>query len=411
VSAEHPFHFRYPDGSYYFMNVYECDWLWALDMGADSIERTERFVRLIASYGFTGVIMNVYAHDSDWAPGKTGQDDYGPPSLYAWAGTNESPDHSRMNTAFFDHYDRVMRVLHNEGLTVHLFLKVYNKHVNFPKKGSPEDDLYFSYCAARYQAFPGVLWDYSKETFYETDKDYVLGRLRLIGRLDAYSRLRTVHDDTEFIADPQRAAEIDFVTTQQHHDFYAAALADRYRFSKPYFNSEFGYEHGPGGLDDKVYGVAQTPEELVRRAYLVFMAGGYPAYYYTYTAWDVIKPDLVPPGYAYFRIFAQWCRTLRWWEYTPSPERFRSRSVHCLARKGADDLVLFFDGGDNGKMWAITALDLSRYSGVWMDIYSGGTRAFDAALFQRAPNSQATILAVNPFAPHPAVLRLKKIGM
>ena len=27
VSTENPFHFQYPDGSYHFMNAYECDWL------------------------------------------------------------------------------------------------------------------------------------------------------------------------------------------------------------------------------------------------------------------------------------------------------------------------------------------------------------------------------------------------
>lgn len=411
VPAAYPHHFQYPDGSFHFMNVYECDWLWALDLGNDSIERTERFVRLISSYGFTGVIMNVYAHDSTWAPGKTGDDDYGPPACYAWGGTNEKPDHSRLNTSFFDHYDRVMRVLHNAGIAAHLFLKVYNKAVNWPGKGSAEDDLYFSYCVARYQAFSGVLWDFSKESFYEVDKDYILSRLRLIRRLDAYGRLRTVHDDTQFIADPIRCAEIDFVTMQQHHDFYAAALTDRYRFGKPYFNSEFGYEHGPGGLEDKVYGVAQTPEELIRRAYLVFMAGAYPAYYYTYTAWDVIKPELVPPGYAYFRLFAQWCQSLRWWEFDPSPECFRSRSIVCLARRGGDELAMFIDAGDHGKMWSITSIDFSGYTGEWMDIYSGERRPFEPGQLERLPNSKSTLFAVNPFAPHPAVVHLTRIGM
>ena len=31
------------------------------------------------------------------------------------------------------------------------------------------------------------------------------------------------------------------------------------------------------------------------------MAGGYTCYYYTYTAWDIIRPNDTPPGYAYLR--------------------------------------------------------------------------------------------------------------
>ena len=41
----------------------------------------------------------------------------------------------------------------------------------------------------------------------------------------------------------------------------------------------------------------------------VSMAGGYTAYYYTYTAWDVIRPFEVTPGYAFMKHFGDFWRS------------------------------------------------------------------------------------------------------
>ena len=66
-------------------------------------------------------------------------------------------------------------------------------------------------------------------------------------------------------------------------------------------NVEFGYEQGLAGPEDKTYRVAQTPEDFVGRAWEVAMAGGYTAYYYTYTAWDVLRPKDTTQGCTYFK--------------------------------------------------------------------------------------------------------------
>ena len=50
--------------------------------------------------------------------------------------SNEQPNHERMNVAYFQNFDRVMQTLLDEGFTAHIFLKVYNKHVNWPAKYS-----------------------------------------------------------------------------------------------------------------------------------------------------------------------------------------------------------------------------------------------------------------------------------
>ena len=43
-------------------------------------------------------------------------------------------------------------------------------------------------------------------------------------------------------------------------------------------NAEFGYEQAPDGLP--IYRVQQDWPEVLRRAYLIYTAGGYGAYYY-----------------------------------------------------------------------------------------------------------------------------------
>ena len=61
----------------------------------------EKSLDILSQHGFNYVILNSYAHDTGWCKGKTSADDYGPPLLYAWEGSNEEPDHSRMNLAYW----------------------------------------------------------------------------------------------------------------------------------------------------------------------------------------------------------------------------------------------------------------------------------------------------------------------
>ena len=57
-----------------------------------------------------------------------------------------------------------------------------------------------------------------------------------------------------------------------------------------------------------------TPEQTLRTLWEIAMAGGYTAYYYTYTAWDVIRPLDVPPGYAYIKHFGDFWRATEYWQ-------------------------------------------------------------------------------------------------
>jgi len=402
VSPDNPHHFIHQDGTPYFLMAYECDWLWALDLGGARTDRTRDFLRHIKAHGFNQVIMNVYAHDTSWRQGKTCPNDCGPPALFLWEGSNESPDHSRMNLDFFRHFDAVMRLLLEEGLTAHLFFKVYNKYVNWPAKYSLQDDLYFKYIVCRYQAFPNVIWDYAKESYYETDKDYIKNRLELIRMTDGYHRLVTIHDDRLFYARDSHARTLDFHTGQQHHDLHASALLERGKREWPVFNSEFGYECGPKGTGDLTYNVGHSAEELVKRAYQVVMAGAYPAYYHTYTAWDVIEWDLTPPGYRYFKILHDFFTSIEWWRFRPG-EEYSIGSGGCVLAIPSREYVVF------GEVVALNLEHLNGlgFSSACIDIFTGDVLTGGDAEPTTGSVNPALHIFRSPFPGQPGLWHLK----
>jgi hypothetical protein len=339
VDKAHPRHFVFEDGTRFFLQGYEYDWLWALDMDRPGAPTVEKSLDLLARHGFNYVILNAYAHDTGWRKGKTGPDDYGPPALYAWGGSNEQPDHSRMNLAYWRHYDRVMAALSERGMQAHMLIKVYNKQVKWPARGSDEEKLFFRWLVARYAAYPNLIWDFSKEAHNEKDLAYKQGWLKYLRENDPYHHLRTVHDDNAAYDSGAYDGLCDYRADQQHSKWRETILNQRALREWPVVNVEFQYEPGPGGLEDKTYGGGHsTPEESLRRAWEIALAGGYTAYYYTYTAWDVIRPLDVPPGYAYFKHFGDFWRATDYWRLEPS-EGLVSEGW-CLANPG-HEYVLF----------------------------------------------------------------------
>lgn len=339
IHPEQPYHFQHEDGTSHFMMAYEVNWLWALGLGDPEARRVREFVSQIAGYGFNQVLMNVFAYDTSWFQGNTSDKDYGPPLAICWEGTYENTRYERFNTEYFLNLDKVMDILLEHGVNAHLYFKVYNKYVKWPVKYSEGDDLYFRYITARYQAYPNIIWDFSKESYNEPDKAYIRSRLDLIRSLDAYRRLLTVHDDKLLYAEASNCDRLDFVTVQQHFDFHSQVMLQRSRKTWPVLNAEFSYECGAGGLDDHTFFICQTPEEVVKRAYYIVMAGGYPAYYYTKTAWDVVDYSHIPKGYKYFKILYDFFTSLEWWKLEPHNE-LSCFSHTCLAIPGKEYVCL-----------------------------------------------------------------------
>ncbi|MFQ5809912.1 MAG: PA14 domain-containing protein, partial [Armatimonadota bacterium] len=371
VDPDSPHHFVWEDGARYLLLAYECDWLWALDMDDPELPTLEPFLDKLAEHGFNHILLNAYAHDCGWRKGKTGPDDYGPPPMYAWLGSNEEPDHRQFNLEYWQHYDRMMRALYERGIVAHIMIKVYNKMVNWPRVAGAEDDLYFRWVIARYAAYPNVVWSFSKESHNERDVDYKLGRVRLIRETDPYRRLITTHDDDAAYRSGYYDNFLDFRTDQQHGNWREVILAQRQRREWPVFNSEYGYEHGPGGIEDKTYGVVQPPEEVIRRAWVVQMAGGYGAYYYTYTAWDVLRPEDTPPGYAYCKHLADFFEGTGYWAVEPTEDLVSDG--YCLARPGEEYVVYL----DEAKPFTLQVEAAQPLQAEWFQPLTGARQVAD----------------------------------
>lgn len=344
VDPGHPRHFIFEDGTPFFLMGYECDWLWALDTTNPDLPVVNAFLDKLSSYGFDYVILNVYAHDTQWKAGHTEARDYGPPPIYPWEGSNDLPRQDRLNIDFWRHYDRVIDALYRRGMVAHIMTKVYNKMVNWPERNSPGEDLYYRTLVARYSAYPNVVWDFSKEAHGEGDFAYKSGRLRFIRENDPYKRLLTVHDDSESYDSGLYDDILDYRSDQQHERWHETILAQRAQRNWPVVNVEFGYEWGPKGEGDATYPVIQSPDEVLRRAWEVYTAGGYGAYYYTYTAWDIIHPEHTPPGYAYFRHLREFFESTDYRLLEPHDELVdRGR---CLAQPGREYVVFHTQPGE-----------------------------------------------------------------
>ena len=94
-----------------------------------------------------------------------------------------------MNLAYWQHYDRVMTALNDRGIQAHMLIKVYNKQVKWPARGSAEEQLFFRWLVARYAAYPNLIWDFSKEAHNEKDLAYKQGCLKYIRETRSLSSL------------------------------------------------------------------------------------------------------------------------------------------------------------------------------------------------------------------------------
>jgi hypothetical protein len=345
IDPERPQCLAYADGTPYVLLAFECDWLFALDLeDPDDLPRTRTLADQIAAHGFNHVVMNVYAHDVDWGedPDLRPAHEFGSPPVYPFGGTNDDPDFSTLNVAFFRHLDRVVRVLDARGLVAHLMIYVWNKEVAWPPMYSEADDRYFDYVIARYQAFPNVVWDISKEAldYGRCDMAYVAERIRRARRQDAYGRLLTVHDYAYCAAHPETVDLISIQTwrTGLYHEM--AAVRERHPH-QPVLNIEHGgYEEGPYVVFPGDY---VDPEVCLARNYACAFAGAYTTYYWQCAAWNVVIPDPMGlpedqrPHFAYYRhmadLFARYDIT------TLTPE-IRSSSGYALTAEDGRQLYL-----------------------------------------------------------------------
>jgi hypothetical protein len=381
IDPDHHQRFAWSNGTPFVPLGFECDWLFSYHQ-ADP-DRCRKHIDLIADRGFNTIVMNLYAHE--WFTGKApvelrpgaAEHLYSPSKLYPFGGTNDAPDHTRLNPAFFHDFDRLVSSLHERGVVAHLMIQVQNKQVRWPKWESPEDDRFWRYVVARYQAFGNVVWDVGKESknlVRKASHTYVQERMDLIRSVDAYGHLVTVHD-AEHRNSGGQFSELDeaadFVSDQVHLqdvDGYNREAIRRLRtLPKPYMNIEYGYELGVESF--KTHPRRSTTwDNVLKWTWAIYLAGAYPCYYYDNVSWDLIKFEPEPPSWARYRDMKAFIDALPF-NRMKGDNEFVERGL-CLAEPGRVYLVYLPEGGD-------TSLDLSavddgtRLTVEWMDIFTG----------------------------------------
>jgi len=311
ISKQNPQKFIYSDGTPYFLNAFEIDWLFALDAeNPTSIPKTKKIIARIKENNFNQVVINVFAYDALWGDRNKTEEQYNfaKPKVFPFMGTNEMPDYSTLNVEFFKRFDRVITELDNQGIVAHLMIYVWNKKVNWPEPYSKADNLYFDYVVKRYQAYPNLIWDISKEAlaYGRDDMGYITERIDRLKNLDAYNRLLSVHDYTYCSAFPHK---VDFISIQEWApNLYNMMLDVLNEYpEKPVFNIEHG---GYETTKHTIFGGAYTdPLTCLRRNYECAFAGTYSTYYWQNTSWYEVmyEPETLAkdeqPNLAWYKHF------------------------------------------------------------------------------------------------------------
>ena len=356
LKQENPRHFYYEDGSPYFNLAFECDWLFALDYGENRLQKTEHLLNLVKENGFNQIVMNVYAYDPDldWPKDEklkqNPQHDYGArEDIFPFLGSNTKPDYSALNINFFKHLDKVVALMHQKNIVSHLMIYVWNKRVAWPKADSMADNMYYDHVVKRYQAFPNIIWDVSKEA---TNKiavaqnknvvQHIEDRIKRTRELDAFNRLLSVH---AYSFCKNHKDDVDFISTQDWKLALYESMLEAYNLfpNKPVFNIEHGgYEAAPYNIFPGGYANA---EMCLRRNYQCLFAGVYTTYYWQGTSWNAIihnpfeqPEDVIKPHFDYFKHMRTLFNTVNFHDFEPIT-KYNKRSYNLTNYKAGTVLL------------------------------------------------------------------------
>jgi hypothetical protein len=395
LDPHHRHRLMWADGTPYVPLGFELDWLAAFHQrlgqpkGKPVDPKKDRFtpaLDLLVKRGFNYLVSNVYAYSRFSDPSEPYA--YTPPDLYPFGGANEAPDHSVLNVKFFQDFDQAIAAAHRRGIVVDLMIQVQNKAVKWPARFSADDDAYWRYVLARYQAYGNIIWDVSKESFNlaraAPAQGYVFNRIEMIRRHDAYGHIVTAHDPE--IHSQGRNSPVDDVcdlVSDQIHLYTGYSDAEvveaartynreairRFRLAdKPYVNIEFGYERGVEPIKTIDNNGCRPGKDLLIWSYALYAGGAYANYYYNNTSWNLVKFSPEPKSWKQFRYLRDWLDMM---DLAPmAPDNEFARHGMCLAEPGRQYYVFLPEGGDE-------VLDLAcahgarKIAATWMDIYTG----------------------------------------
>jgi hypothetical protein len=237
------------------------------------------------------------------------------------------------------------------------------------------DDAYFDYVVARYQAFPNLVWDVSKEalTYGRCDEDYIHERIGRLRRLDGHQRLVTVHDYGYNARHPEK---VDFISVQNWASgtWHRMDEIRKKHPDMPILNVEHGgYEESPYEV---FHGDYTDPVTCLERNYEIVFAGVYSTYYWQATSWYVVVPDPMGlpaderPHFEYYRHLASLFDRYDFSSLEPAD----GLSSSGYALTNGKDLFLFYVPGANHSFSATLEGRASRGRASWFNPLTGETQ-------------------------------------
>lgn len=376
VIAEHEQGFRYSNGEPYFAHAFELDWLFAIDKNNDDLDKTKRLIEYIGNHGFNQIVFNFYAYDANWGDREAIPPSYNfsKPDYFPFGGSNSEPDFSTLNLQYFEHIDRVLNLLNENDIVAHMMIYVWNKHVTWPEPGSDADNRFFDYVVKRYQAYPNLIWDVSKEAlaYGRDDMSYISERITRLRKLDGHKRLVTVHDYNYCNAYPDL---VDFISVQDWTpEIYSSMRAIKKAHPlKPIFNIENGC------YDTTIHtifaGAYSDSAACLDRHYKIAFAGVFNTYYWQNLAWYeanyepwLLEASKRPPLH-WYKIYTEFFSGLNYNKLAPTLHGFGTYAL----RNNEGDWFYYVPGERDQLSGDEKDMTGKRYQLTWLNAMTGET--------------------------------------
>ncbi len=309
----------YADGTAYNMLGFEVDWLFLLDDEEKDFPKARVLIDTINKYKFNMTVVSLYARNVTWAQGIGGyntQYDFSDPKQGPFLFNGDETDFSMLDVEFFKRVDKIMEHMLEKEIVCHLMIYVWNKFVTWPKLFSQEDNRFYSYVIDRYQAYPNLIWDVSKEalSYGTVTSDDIYNKCKYVKENDVYGTLTTVHD-SGFCS--KHSDVIDIHSTQNWEFSLQQGMLDIINQGKN--NIICNVEHGgyEKGIFDGFHGAYDDPIVCLERNYICMFLGLYTVYYWQNTSWNIVVWDMESlsernrPKLHYYKYMAEYMERIK----------------------------------------------------------------------------------------------------
>ena len=370
VDREHPWHFVWEGtGEHYFWNGTTTYFLMGWD-GANIQRNIARLHRLGVNrlrVAVSGRVENAQA----WH-----ENVYSTPEfsflLNPWVAecpdSVADPGHDvrRFNLPYWQKWDRMLRFARDRDIVISVVFYVDGARAGtdpFGKEGMGGEDeqRYYRYAAARFSAFPNVMWDIANEYRHFRDDAWAERMGAFLKECDPYHHLMSVHGHEDFRFRTSPWADFAMYQSWDGGGGHAFMLENRRLQTEtgrpmPQVNEEYGYEdHYPHWGDDPTDAPGRNADNRRRLAWGMYMAGGYQTTGERADRGTGWGPDrgggwvngrgddemVMLIGYGHI---ARFFRSFAWWRTDPHDDLVNEGSV-CLAEPGAQYAVYLPAGG------------------------------------------------------------------